>query len=193
MKIGFDFDDVLADTMEGWCDYWVHKYGYRINKKDIKHWDLNKALEAIPKIKHDIKDPFEPFKQPDFFLNLRPKDGIELFNEYVHRDVYIVTACEYGHLQKREWLKQHVPEFNLDNLIFTKNKSMVKIDILVDDKEENMDNNRKFNVLFDQPWNKENDFYARAYNLKDTLLLLERIDDLIDEVKDETYELSRDW
>jgi 5'(3')-deoxyribonucleotidase len=59
---------------------------------------------------------------------------------------------------KLEWLRKHIPSFDLNNFIATKRKELVQADILFDDSVDNL---RKFNaagktaVAFDRPWNQD--------------------------------------
>lgn len=65
-------------------------------------------------------------------------------------DIYFVTYCSpqapMAMIAKRYWLKTHLPWFDLDKVIYTKSKHLIKGDFLVEDSVEMMDNWCKHNL-----------------------------------------------
>ena len=77
-------------------------------------------------------------------------------------EVYIVTAntsyncgvCD----DKIDFIKKFLPFFPIKNVIFINNKSLLNLDILIDDGLHNLENFKGIKVVFDRPWNQDYSF-----------------------------------
>jgi 5'(3')-deoxyribonucleotidase len=172
--ITIDFDDVLAKTVEGWCEHFnllINQDKQKgITKDQVTSWDLKKVLH---KINPSIENPYLPFEQKNFFLNLEPHRGIDCLEELVEPSLrnqfklYIATACQYGFFEKIKWLKKHLPWFNQKNLIFIQDKSLLKTDILFDDNPANFNAHNTVYMLKKQPWNQPGSDYHNGLLTED--------------------------
>jgi len=95
-----------------------------------------------------------------FFGKIKPMKGavktLKILNNT--HELFIVTAatlfpksCTY----KFEWVEKHLPFFDVDNIVFCANKSIVHADYLIDDHAENFVNFSGQGLLFDAIHNRE--------------------------------------
>jgi 5'-nucleotidase len=103
------------------------------------------------------------YSSPGFFRNLEPTKGaIEAIKELVKLgyDVRICTSplSRYEHcvLEKFEWVEKHLGRQFTKRIILTKDKTMVRGDLLIDDKPEitGVFNPTWEHIVFDYPYNK---------------------------------------
>jgi 5'-nucleotidase len=111
--------------------------------------------------KHVIEDIF---KAPEFFLNLPPIEGaIEAIAQMIDmgHEVKICTsplpAFENCVLEKYKWVERHLGRELTEHIILTKDKTLVRGDVLIDDKPEIEGTLTPTweHVLFDYPFNRE--------------------------------------
>lgn len=103
------------------------------------------------------------YSSPGFFRNLEPTKGaIEAIKELVKlgHDVRICTSplSRYEHcvLEKFEWVEKHLGRQFTKRIILTKDKTMVRGDLLIDDKPEitGVFEPTWEHIVFDYPYNK---------------------------------------
>lgn len=132
-----------------------------------------------------------------FYQQLEPVDGaIEGMRELMqHHDVVVTTAIPKcagtAYEGKKEWLRNNIPEFPLDNLIGVSRKNLVIGDVLIDDGLHNIipfvaENNRlrctRYGIVLDRPWNNKVDEKTlpprvfRCHNWSEILDCIKRID-----------------
>lgn len=106
-----------------------------------------------------------------FILNLPPKqDFVEIVNKL--QNIYIIYFCssptkinpELSSYEKHQWLKKYFG--SSDNLILTRDKTVIYGDFLIDDKPyiEGNINPSWERIMFDQPYNKSIDCKLRFDN-----------------------------
>jgi 5'(3')-deoxyribonucleotidase len=111
--------DVLFDMDGVLCDY-------------MSRWNIIK--EKYPELEY-------PQSQFGFFSRLEPMEGaVEAFNKIKNCGkyrCYILTRPSIKNIncysEKAEWIKEHLGEDVLENMIIACDKSMVKGDYLIDD------------------------------------------------------------
>lgn len=175
-RILLDMDDVVNDFLGALIKEYNEEHGTSIKKRDIKDWDLTKS-EVL-----DAADAIRLFQEKGFFLSIPPKaSSIEAINKMIAStkyDIYIVTACgsveEYR--EKQEWLKKYIPQFNLQRLIMCTEKSIIRGDVLVDDKVQNLVECSPYmrTLLYDVSTNHGKRGFKRVRNLNQVLELLEK-------------------
>lgn len=163
MKVLIDMDDVLVDMMTKAVWYFNHATGGTLSVKEINTWDLG-----------DMRPEFEKiWRIPGFFSDLPFMD--DCAESALHglrnqgHEVIIVSApptwksCE----GKYNWVHTHlrIPGIihDMGQLVLTRNKRYVEGDIMIDDRPENLEG-RKYPILFDRPWNRDETRFYRAYN-----------------------------
>ena len=175
-RILLDMDDVVNDFLGALIKEYNEEHGTSIKKRDIKDWDLTKS-EVL-----NATDAIRLFQEKGFFLSIPPKaSSIEAINKMIAStkyDIYIVTACgsveEYR--EKQEWLKKYIPQFNLQRLIMCTEKSIIRGDVLVDDKVQNLVECSPYmrTLLYDVSTNHGKRGFKRVRNLNQVLELLEK-------------------
>lgn len=151
-RLLIDQDEVLAETMAEMVLRFNKDHGTNYTIQDIKTWDLSESFVGLEKALHY-------FRQEGFFYSLKPTDGaIEVMEDLISRyDVFIVTAGEpCSHGDKERWVKEYMPFFPIDNIIFCKRKGAVWGDVLLDDAPHNLNDFKDIGlpVIFDRPHNK---------------------------------------
>lgn len=133
MRILVDMDSILCDFYFGVLERYTADTGLPVAKDALNHWDA-----VLP----NGKDSWAYFKEPGFFRELKPIPGaLEFVRSAKERghDVLIVTASTltHGPGEKFEWLTQHLPDFDRNQVIFAKRKELVSGDLLIDDNAPN--------------------------------------------------------
>jgi 5'(3')-deoxyribonucleotidase len=168
ISIGIDMDSTLNNLNEAWIECYNKEYGDILTVKDVKEWEIHKFLK--PECGKRI---YEYLYSKDFFYNLdiqpHAKEVTEWLSQYA--DLYIPTAYSYQTcLDKGRWQLKHLPHIPIENLIFINNKSLLRLDYLLDDGLHNANGfNGKF-VVFDNgyPYNQDaEDKFDRVYDWLD--------------------------
>ncbi len=172
LTVLFDMDETIVQFLNKLLAYHRHLYNSDITIEDIHEWNMPKEFKDI-------------FMTPYFFDGLKPYSGaIELINELTIKDefnVYIVTDTG-GEVNivngKYFWIKKYLPFINLrENVIFTKNKHLIKADILIDDNPYILKKFPNTTIAIDRPYNKHIKTWFRVYdnNFKNIKELIYRI------------------
>ena len=155
MRLLIDMDGVLADLYGSWvraiCDEIKP-----IDFSDWKTWEPHKDLGVS-------EDMYKIIERSGFFTDLKPlPNAIEVAEAlWVKYDCRIVSAASYKADVVREkvrWLEEYFPFVNKRQLVFTKDKSIVSGDYLLDDGPHNIEDFPAGKILFDQPFNRDIDF-----------------------------------
>lgn len=157
--IGIDLDSTLNTLDKDWLDIYNEEYNDHLTVKDIKSWNTYEYVK--PECGKKI---YEIFNRPGFFRNLgireHAKEVIEEMISHGHK-IYIVTAyhpeiC----MDKANWLKEHLPLLDIQNLIFCNDKGRFSGDFLIDDGGHNIEafassNPNGIPLVYDGPcpWN----------------------------------------
>jgi len=88
--------------------------------------------------------------------------GIQTIRDRGHQIVFVTTpwrGCPDWNFIRTAWLKQH---FNVgpEDIIFCERKELIRGDVFIDDKTENVKNwvnanPRELGIVFTQPWNRD--------------------------------------
>lgn len=132
-----DLDGVLVNLLDSWLSIYKEMGGESIFPEDIKTWSFEGHIKNMPLFNSCLASALE---------SAVPKIGAKAFSKLYNNpayDVYVVTYAS-PHAQglaydtKLKWLKAYFPDFNQDNVIFTKHKHLVQGDILIEDSLENI-------------------------------------------------------
>ena len=162
LTIGIDLDDTLNCLSNRWIDVYNKEYSDNLPLTDIKSWDI--ANYVKPECGKDI---FKFLHIPGFFRNLDIKPhAIEVVRWLCeHYDVYIVSAAHYAVTgDKGAWLEEFFPFINYQNVIFCTNKSLMKLDYLIDDGSHNLETFTGQGLLFDSHHNQTENRFPRMKN-----------------------------
>ena len=99
----------------------------------------------------------ELFVDKEVYDCLQPYKGaaraVKALVEQGH-EVYIATSTDVRNMEwKEELLHKHFPFIPKNNLIRIHNKKLLSVDVLVEDKLDNLKNTFAHQVCFNQPWN----------------------------------------
>lgn len=182
MKIAFDVDNVLADTMSCWCLKATEYLGLPVTKEDIKHHKIVGSVPISPRIIFMLLDQVWnewetlPSTETDIIqkLDTLKDNGFE---------ICIATSRPFRSIQNvKQWLdKMNICYSEFFSLGPYELKAKIAIDILVDDAPDQI---REFirtgrtGFLYKQPWNKN----ARVRKA----LFINSLDDLL-----RYYEIKR--
>jgi 5'(3')-deoxyribonucleotidase len=155
MRIYLDMDGVIVDLMGHWLPWLNTHTDKNLTVEDIHMWGIEKVYE-IP-----FSKARKPLHRPQFWEDLLPyPDAIEFVKELHDRghEVYLSTApfpsdnCMWG---KKVWMEDHLPFLPSSRLCILQDKFLLRGDMMVDDKPENLIKFEGLRVLFSQPWNQK--------------------------------------
>lgn len=160
--IGVDQDDVLAELIPKWIEYYNKFYGDNLTPDDIKSWDIHQYTK--PKCGEKMYDILNIHK---FYRDLKVVDHSQrvlkdLSEEY---DIFVITdamATRMSFKSKFDWLQEHFPFISKKNYIFTGNKSIFAGDYLIDDGVHNLEVFKGKGLLFSRPHNLSNTTFERV-------------------------------
>lgn len=134
-RILVDMDGVLCNLMEKWFATYNSEYDDDLRLERMVQWGPHRYARAG-------KSVYKYLSQPGFFRDLAPLPGaIHGMRRLIDRghDVVIVTATRSGHRDKLDWIREHLPFFRTDNVVFAHRKELVRGDILFDDSPYNLE------------------------------------------------------
>ena len=153
MRIGIDCDDVINNLVLAWIECYNKDYDDNLKIEDIKSWDIGSYSKIGNKF-------YEYLGDGKLFKMLSINDGAAEVIEKLceNNEVYIVTAnasyntgvCD----DKVDFIKKFMPLFPIKNIIFINNKSLLDLDVLIDDGLHNLEHFKGKRVLFQRPWNE---------------------------------------
>ena len=162
MRILIDMDGVIADFDGEFLKRWRERY------PDIFYVPLEERTAFY--VKEQYPDELKPLvteivREPSFFRDMMPIDGgKEALTEMdsMGFEVFICTSplgvYKNCVLEKFEWVEQVLGPDWVKRIVLTKDKTLIKADILIDDKPE-ITGVEKLpsweHILYDRPYNKE--------------------------------------
>lgn len=160
-----DLDGVLANFELACLQAWQEKYPLYsfIELKDRCHWcvkvDYGNLDCTYEKLMADL------MREPNFYLNLPIINGAKeaLEEMVVDYNVFICTTPSKVNLkcttEKSQWIANKMGSHWVERIIFARDKTMVRGDILIDDKPVITGSLKPSftHVLFDWAYNKDQD------------------------------------
>ena len=138
MRILIDMDEVMADAIHRFLEWYERDFGIRYTKEDIKG---TKLQLIVPTEHRNIVRNYP--HQKGFFKDLPLiENSYEVIKELNdHYEVYVASAAmefEYSLPEKFEWLDQHFPFIPWKRRVFCGDKTITKGDVLIDDHDFNL-------------------------------------------------------
>ncbi len=166
-------DDVITNFLDSVIDLYNERKGTAFSVEEVRTWDLSGPFDA---------DIFEIFQEEGFFLQLEEKNNstavLKSLIESTRYDVYIITACNSAKelVEKTQWMERFLPSFNQARIIACKEKHIIRGDIIIDDKIDNLIACAPFMecILYDMPHNQECVDFHRIHNLQELVPILEQ-------------------
>lgn len=155
-----DLDGPLADFEGGFLKLWKEKFphDFFVPVKERKTFYLT---EQYPE---EFSEKIQSIRtMAGFIRGLRPiKEGVEAIKEMIDSGfhVFVCSSEIYTNLngltEKKLWMQEYLGDNLTRSAIFTKDKTMVRGDYLIDDKPEigGLYTPQWKHVIFDQPFNR---------------------------------------
>jgi len=158
VKIAFDIDNVLADSMTCWCKKATKHLGRIVTKEEIKS---HKIVGSVPmsapeifKLQDQVWTEWRDLHTTED--NLSQKLDILRKNSF---QVFVVTSRPLRSIDSvKKWLaRQKIPYDEFHAIGPYKSKSKIKADALVDDAPDQISEfirTGRTGFLYAQPWNR---------------------------------------
>lgn len=164
-SIGIDLDGVLNNMHEEWINRYNKDYDDNLTIDDIKGWGIQEY------VKPECGDKMLDYVfQEGFFNSLKPqKHSVEVTRELMkHYEVYIVTATHPEQFEEKyKWLQRYFAHIPLDRIVVAQDKTVVNVDLLIDDAAHNITTFPNKVLVYDYEWNRHLKSYERVYGWKD--------------------------
>ncbi len=154
LRIAIDFDSTLFPTMERVIELYNKRHSTSLDMSQITMYNLHDNFPA------DVADELiELFVEKELYSSLQPYKGairaVKALAEQGH-EIYIATSTDVRNMEwKEELLQKHFPFIPKKNLIRIHNKSLLNVDVLVEDKLDNLKSTFADRICFDQLWNRD--------------------------------------
>ena len=171
LTFGIDWDDVISPLNECAIELANKEYKFDppLTLEEINSWENTGRTSVIKKYYND----------PRLYDMQRVSDDAKAFIRKLQTKgiVYIVTAVQPQFMSKRvEQIKAAFPDFPDENIIMGFQKSVVQVDITLDDGPHNiLKSSARFPVLMRRPWNQELTGLLAVNNYEEFFQLLEQI------------------
>lgn len=141
-------DGVLADVVQQFIRYHERDFGVR---KTIGEINGHSDFIAFPKGREYVFTP-------GFFREAPVMEGSREVLEQLNKkyDLFIVSAAtEFPQSlsEKQEWLNEHFPFIQWQQMVFCGSKSIIQADVMIDDHFRNLDPFAGTTLLYSQPHN----------------------------------------
>ena len=156
LKIAIDFDSTLFPTMERVIEIYNQKHNTPIDMSKITMYNLHDDFPV------DVADELlELFVDKSVYDYLVPYKGavraIKTLVEQGH-EIYIATSTDVRNMGwKEELLQKHFPFIPKKNLIRIHDKALLNVDVLVEDRLDNLKSTFSERICFDQLWNRDDE------------------------------------
>ncbi len=189
LTVGVDVDGVLADLHQEWLRRYNRDFKDTLVQEDVTEWAIDKFVkpEALVLNQNGIAPLFQYLQDPDLYENMpeipHAREGLEYIRRRGH-NVVLVSSCVMNQAdQKMRWVVSHkmVKPLRGDTLldfVAASNKSYVRVDALIDDRDKNVKDSQGYRILFDSPWNWETNEQDYDFRLLDWLHVEEAVDRL---------------
>lgn len=157
MTILVDMDDTIEQLLQSWVREINKQYNQNLAYEDVLSWDIS---ECCPELTRDqiMSIPF----QPGFWRTVDPVPGAA---EALQRlmaaghDVFIVTATYPESVPEKmnDLLFKYFPFLSWNQVIITRQKQMIRGDVLIDDGVHNLVGGDYVKILMTAPHNKNYD------------------------------------
>jgi 5'(3')-deoxyribonucleotidase len=154
VKIALDFDETLFPTLDRVIEVYNKKHNTNLSISQITTYNLYDCLS------HDVADELiSLYVDKTIYSSLLPyKGSVKTVQSLVHKghEVYIATASDIKNMEWKEALLQrYFPFIPKENIIRIHNKRLLNVDILIEDKLDNLVQTFADRVCFNQPWNQD--------------------------------------
>ena len=162
-SIAIDMDEVLADTLKKVMFKVNEATGENITFDDIRGIKFNQKYPQYTEVLREI------LLDRSFFRDLEVlPEAVRVVEELTkHYDVFIATAAmdvPTSFDAKYEWLQEHFPFLNSQNIVFCGDKGVIRTDYLIDDNPRQLKAFKGKSILFDATHNIHETEFTRVKN-----------------------------
>lgn len=159
--IALDMDEVIADVVPKFLDYYERDFGVRPNREN---W-WGKKIYQLPNAAH-IRGYLH---EKGFFADLPVMEGSQEVVKWLceHYEVFAVTAAtEFRNSleDKYDWLERHFPFIGWRKLVLCGDKTIIKADYMIDDHVFNLERFQGKGLLFTASHNLNEHRFVRVNN-----------------------------
>lgn len=160
LRVLVDLDGVLADWERAFLEHW------RAGAPDAHHVPLEerRTFRVVDEYPEALRERVRAvYQAAGFYRGLTPIDGgldaVRAMRAAGH-DVWLCSSplAEYQNcvLEKYDWVNEHLGPAWASTIILTKDKTLVRGDVLIDDKPQivGVATPEWRHVVFDQPYNR---------------------------------------
>lgn len=163
-RIIIDMDEVLAGYNAKVLRILEEETGHKVDKKDIEGGFLSQNLSA-DHLKFVSALPYRPGFFRDLEVLPHSQEVVNELNEGY--ELFIVTASvkyPYSFKDKHEWLHEHFPFLDQENLVFSNKKNIIQTDYMIDDHPRNLETCTGKPLIFTAYHNIHEDRFQRVNN-----------------------------
>jgi 5'(3')-deoxyribonucleotidase len=164
-----DVDDVVADLVPAWLADYNRAYSDILTPEDIKSWDMTDWVsgECGAKIyeflnDHTIYDRIVPV--PGAHM------GVTRLRAMGHRVVFVTSASALNTGLKLTWLIKHGfltgQPWAQHDFVAAHDKYLVRGDVIIDDRIENVTQFPGGKIIFDRPWNRSLEMTGLGHRMR---------------------------
>lgn len=180
MRIACDIDGCINNLVDKTLEMYNAETGKNIQISDITAYNF---YDCLPK--DDADGIIRLFQRKDLWDSLSPahnsQEGLKTLINRGHK-VYLATSTDPNNFAyKTEWLRAYFPFINMNNVIRIMDKSLLNVDIIIDDCIDNLKKSMCERIVIDHPWNQgRSTDYAydihRAYDFRDVINIIDEIE-----------------
>lgn len=170
LKVVLDADDVLYQCNQTAIQLLNEEYGTNYTLQDINKWGLTNTL---------LDKRLKYFDNPEFIRKIKVMDGSKEFIKELSKiaEIFICTSVKPQCASERyNAIVRDFPEIKHENIMIGSRKDLITADIMLDDALHNLLNARvDYPVLFQRPWNLENNSVLSVSGYKEFINLVLKI------------------
>lgn len=176
--IAVDMDWVLAKLTKKWVKTYNTIFDDNLKIEDIKSWKI------IEYVKPEAKDfMLNILNLHKFYRDLEVVSDSQRVLEKLSEDYEIIIVTDpYTRMSfksKHDWLEEHFPFIPKRNFVFTGNKSIIYADYLIDDGVHNLEGFKGYGLLYEAPYNEDEERFFKVKNWQDIEHLFQhKLDDV---------------
>lgn len=151
MRIAIDLDDVVIDLTTQWIKEYNEFTGDTAKWSDFNQWDFSRCVKYPISLYTFLEPPNRIYDRCEAVTGAL--DAIRA----LEREFDVIYLTAEFQPSKLTWLRKHdlVDAFEKmpSNLVIATNKSLIKADMLIDDKAVNVIKYPQGGLIFAKPWN----------------------------------------
>ena len=152
MRLGIDVDITLVETGKTWWEWLSSEYSSR------EFYYIDDAYRNMGKLDYNLSryfkdcsedkpktNPYDFWSKADLYDELNPlPNSVKVIGKLVEagHEIVFISHSKKGHISSKvRWLKKWFPEADIGGkggFIATKEKHFVDVDIMIDDRAENL-------------------------------------------------------